>query len=78
MDFPGSGQKANVDDLNSERSYGRMKANMNTVAGNEGPVLDIARRFPRIDVLGLNPDSVKTGIRANIFLSKMLLQFSGG
>ncbi|RKD50359.1 MULTISPECIES: hypothetical protein [unclassified Rhizobium] len=55
-----------------------MKANMNTVAGNEGPVLDIARRFPRIDVLGLNPDSVKTGIRANIFLSKMLLQFSGG
>ena len=45
---------------------------------NEGPVLDIARRFPRIDGLGLNPDSAKTGIRANIFLSKMLLQFSGG
>ena len=73
MGYPGSGQKANVADLNSERSYGRMKAHMNTVAGNEVLVLDGARRFHEIDVFGLNPGFVKTGIRANLFGSKVLL-----
>ena len=73
MGFPGSGQAANVEDLNSERSYGRMKAHMNTVAGNEALVLDVARRFPDIDVFGLNPGFVKTGIRVNSFGSNKLL-----
>ncbi|MFK0167134.1 SDR family NAD(P)-dependent oxidoreductase [Rhizobium sp. NPDC090279] len=78
MGFPGSGQKANVDDLNSKKSYGRMKAHMNTVAGNEALVLDVARRFPQIDVFGLNPGFVKTGIRANLFGSKLLLKIAEG
>jgi NAD(P)-dependent dehydrogenase (short-subunit alcohol dehydrogenase family) len=78
MGFPGSGQKANVADLNSENSYGRMKAHMNTVAGNEALVLDVARRFPQIDVFGLNPGFVKTGIRANLFGSKLLLMIAEG
>lgn len=67
MGFPGSGQRANVDDLNSDRSYGGMTAHMNTVAGNEALVLDAAHRYPDIDSFGLNPGFVKTGIRANLF-----------
>jgi NAD(P)-dependent dehydrogenase (short-subunit alcohol dehydrogenase family) len=67
MGFPGSGQVANVDDLNSEKSYARMKAHSNTVAGNEALVLDAARRHPNVDFFGLNPGFVKTGIRGNLF-----------
>ncbi|WP_426442843.1 SDR family NAD(P)-dependent oxidoreductase [Bradyrhizobium genosp. P] len=73
MGFPGSNQTADVGDLNSERGYGRIKAHSNTVAGNEVLVLDFARRFPGIDVFGLNPGFVKTNIRANLLGSKKLL-----
>ena len=38
---------------------------MNTVAANEALVLDAATRYPRLDVLGINPGLVKTDIRAN-------------
>ena len=67
MGFPGSGQRANVVDLNSERSYGRMTAHMTTVAGNEALVVDAARRYPDLLTFGLNPGFVKTGIRTNLF-----------
>jgi NAD(P)-dependent dehydrogenase (short-subunit alcohol dehydrogenase family) len=78
MGYPGSGQKADVADLNSERRYGRMKAHMNTVAGNEALVVDAGRCFPDIDVFGLNPGFVKTGIRGNLFGSKLLLTIVEG
>lgn len=67
MGFPGSGQRANVADLNSESFYGRMTAHMNTVAGNEALVVDAARRYPDLLTFGLNPGFVKTGIRSNLF-----------
>ncbi|WFU27631.1 SDR family NAD(P)-dependent oxidoreductase [Bradyrhizobium sp. CB1717] len=70
--FPGTEQKANVDDLNSERSYKRFAAHSNTVAGNEVLVLEAARRFPDVDVFGLNPGFVKTNIRANLLGSRAL------
>jgi NAD(P)-dependent dehydrogenase (short-subunit alcohol dehydrogenase family) len=73
MGFPGSGQKATLDDLNSERSYGRMSAHMNTVAGNEALALDAAVRYPNVDVFGLNPGFVSTGIRSNLFGGKTWL-----
>ncbi len=73
MGFPGSGQKAVIDDLNSDRNYGRMRAHMNTVAGNEALVLDAARRYPQFDTFGLNPGFVKTDIRGNLFGGKNLL-----
>lgn len=73
MGFPGSGQKADVEDLNSERSYGRMRAHMNTVAGNEALVLDAAERCPNLDIFGLNPGFVKTGIRSQLFGGKKWL-----
>ncbi|CDM61157.1 MULTISPECIES: hypothetical protein [Rhizobium] len=77
--FPGSGQSANIEDLNSEKSYGRMKAHMNTVAGNEALVLDVVRRFPDVDVVALNPGFVKTGIRGNLFgCNKLLLKIIEG
>lgn len=72
MGFPGTEQTANVDDLNSERSYKRFAAHSNTVAGNEVLVLDAARRFPDVDVFGLNPGFVKTNIRANLLGSRAL------
>ncbi|MBR0715143.1 SDR family NAD(P)-dependent oxidoreductase [Bradyrhizobium liaoningense] len=72
MGFPGSGQAGDVGDLNSEKSYGRWKAHMNTVAGNEAIVLDARDRYPRIDAFGLNPGFVKTDIRANLFGWKWL------
>lgn len=74
MGFPGSGQVANIDDLNSEKRYARMKAHSNTVVGNEVLVLDAASRYPHVDFFGLNPGFVKTGIRSNLFgKSKWLL-----
>lgn len=74
MGFPGSNQTGDVDDLNSEKKYGRWSAHMKTVAGNEAMVLEASRRFPDIDVFGLNPGFVKTDIRGNLFGSKLLLK----
>lgn len=42
-----------------------MPAHMNTVAGNEALVLDAVRRYPDINVYGLNPGLIKTNIRSN-------------
>ncbi|SCB18995.1 SDR family NAD(P)-dependent oxidoreductase [Rhizobium multihospitium] len=71
--FPGTGQAGAVDDLNTEKKYGRWRAHSNTVAGNEALVLDAARRFPEVDFFGLNPGFVKTNIRGNLFGSNRLL-----
>ncbi len=70
---PGTEQKADVDDLNSELSYKRFAAHSNTVAGNEVLVLEAARRFANVDIFGLNPGFVKTGIRANLLGSRTLV-----
>lgn len=69
MAFPGSGHIGNPADLNCERSYGALPAHMNTVAGNEILVLTNARRYPHLNVFGLNPGLIKTNIRDN-FLGK--------
>jgi NAD(P)-dependent dehydrogenase (short-subunit alcohol dehydrogenase family) len=66
MGFPGTGQVGTqLDDWNAERAYDAMAVHMNTVAGNEALVLDAKQRYPELDVFGLNPGLVKTGIRAN-------------
>lgn len=70
MGFPGTEQKADVDDLNSEQGYRRFSAHSNTVSGNEVLVLQAARRFPDVDVFGLNPGFVRTNIRANLLGSR--------
>lgn len=67
MGYPGSGQLGNYADLNAERSYKAMPVHMNTVAGNEMLVLDAARRYPYLNVYGLNPGLIKTNIRDNFF-----------
>jgi NAD(P)-dependent dehydrogenase (short-subunit alcohol dehydrogenase family) len=67
MGFPGVGQAGNVSDLNSEQSYGRWAAHMNTVAGNEILVLDAAKRYPNASFFGLNPGFIKSSIRSNLF-----------
>jgi NAD(P)-dependent dehydrogenase (short-subunit alcohol dehydrogenase family) len=72
--FPGTGQVGQVDDLNSEKKYGRWTAHSNTVAGNEVLVLDAAKRHPHASFFGLNPGFVKTNIRRNLFGSNLLLR----
>ena len=65
MGYPGTGQAGMLDNLNGEKSYGATSAHMNTVAGNEMLVLDAARRYPNVNVFGLNPGLLKTEIRNN-------------
>ncbi|HXD20366.1 MAG TPA: SDR family NAD(P)-dependent oxidoreductase [Vicinamibacterales bacterium] len=65
MGYPGTGQAGMPDDLNGERSYSAMPVHMNTVAGNEMLVLDAARRYPNVNVYGLNPGLIKSEIRSN-------------
>jgi NAD(P)-dependent dehydrogenase (short-subunit alcohol dehydrogenase family) len=65
MGFPGTGSAGKPADLNSEKSYQAFSAHSNTVAGNEALVLDAARRYPQLEVFGLNPGLIKTAIRSN-------------
>jgi hypothetical protein len=51
---------------------------MDTVAGNEALVLNSSKQFPDIDVFGLNPGFVRTGIRSNVFGFKLLLKIAEG
>jgi NAD(P)-dependent dehydrogenase (short-subunit alcohol dehydrogenase family) len=66
MGFPGTEQKGNVDDLNSEDHYSALRAHANTVMGNEALVLDSATRYPQINFYGLNPGLIKSNIRAGV------------
>jgi len=65
--FPGAGQAGELGDLNAERAYNPLTVHMNTVAGNEALVLHgaAAWRARGVDVYGLNPGLVRTGIRTN-------------
>jgi NAD(P)-dependent dehydrogenase (short-subunit alcohol dehydrogenase family) len=71
--YPGAGQIGNPDDLNAERTYKAFPQHMNTVAGNEILVLDAARRYPHLNVFGINPGLVKTNIRSNLLGHKKLV-----
>ncbi len=65
MGFPGTDQKAALDDLNADRHYEAMPVHMQTVAGNEALVLDGVKRYPDVLFFGLNPGLIATDIRAN-------------
>jgi NAD(P)-dependent dehydrogenase (short-subunit alcohol dehydrogenase family) len=67
MGYPGMGQRAAIHDLNSEKSYARWQAHANSVAGNEALVYDASKRYPYLDVFGLNPGFVQTNMRNDIF-----------
>lgn len=62
--FPGTNQKGNINDFNSEEIYSLMSAHSNTVIGNEALVLDSALRFPKINYYGMNPGLMKSNIRS--------------
>ena len=63
--FPGTNQKGNSDDFNSDRSYSLMAAHSNTVIGNEALVLDSVARYPDVNFFGMNPGLMKSSIRSN-------------
>lgn len=67
MGFPGTENLGDITDLNAERGYAAMTVHMNTVAGNEALVIELARRHPEAGFFGLNPGLIKTNIRANLF-----------
>ena len=60
--LPGSNQKGNPDDFNSEGSYSLLTAHSNTVIGNEALVLDGAVRYPKVNFYRLSPGIIKSGI----------------
>ncbi len=62
--FPGTDQKGNLDDFNSDHSYGLMAAHSNTVIGNEALVLDGATRYPAVNFYGINPGLMRSTIRS--------------
>ena len=62
--FPGTNQKGNLNDFNSESSYSLMAAHSNTVIGNEALVLDGAIRYPSVNFYGMNPGLIKSNIRS--------------
>lgn len=72
--FPGTNQKGDIDDLNSEGDYSLMTAHSNTVIGNEALVLDGAARYPHVNFYGLNPGLKKSNIRAGMFGEGSLVQ----
>ena len=65
--FPGSGQKGNLDDINSEKSYagGLGQAHVNTVVVNEALVYHYKDKLAAqgVSVFGLNPGLIATDIR---------------
>lgn len=64
MGFPGGEKTATLDDLNSETSYKWTVAHANTVVCNEAFVLDGAKRYPALNLYGLNPGIIKSNIMA--------------
>ena len=74
MGFPGepSIKIADLDDLNSEKSYDQMAVHLGTVAVNEALVLETAKNKRGILVFGLNPGLIQTDIRQYAFGQGML------
>lgn len=72
--FPGTDQKGDIDDLNSEGEYSLMTAHSNTVIGNEALVLDAVARYPQVNFYGLNPGLKKSNIRAGMLGEGSLVQ----
>lgn len=68
--FPGGGQRADLNDLNSEREYKAMRAHSFTVAGNEALVVDAANRYEGVEWFGVSPGLIRTGIREVAFHGK--------
>jgi hypothetical protein len=64
--FPSANQTGSMDDFNSEQQYKLMIAHSNTVIGNEALVLDSASRYPEVNFYGLNPEPMKSNIRAGV------------
>lgn len=65
MGYPGADNIGKADDLNAEKSYKALDVHLNTVAGNEMLVLDLAKKYQNINFYGLNPGLLPTNIRSN-------------
>ena len=67
LGYPGKNYECELDDFNSNKNYSPIAAHMRTVVGNEALVEYVSLRFDRsINVFGVNPGIIKTGIRENL------------
>jgi hypothetical protein len=64
--YPGKDLACDLDDFNSQKNYSPMTAHSRTVAGNEALVEYTSRLNRNINVFGVNPGLIQTGIRENL------------
>jgi len=61
------GTESTIEDFNGLKSYQTFTQHMNTVTSNDALVLGLRQRRPDLEIYGLNPGIIKTGIRANVY-----------
>jgi len=71
------GHEARIEDFNGLHSYSSFPQHMNTVIANDALILGFRQRRPDLDIYGLNPGLIKTGIRANVYSGNRLEAFIG-
>ena len=67
MGYPGDDLEIKNWNTLDETKYGLLEQHMNTIVANEALVLGYRSRFPNIEIFGLNPGLVQTGIRAGAY-----------
>jgi NAD(P)-dependent dehydrogenase (short-subunit alcohol dehydrogenase family) len=72
--FPGGERSLNFADVESSQNYRWQTAHSNTVVFNEALVLDMASRFPDINIFGMNPGIIKTDIMSGVLGQSSLTQ----
>jgi nucleoside-diphosphate-sugar epimerase len=65
MGYPGNDY--HLEDFNGLKNYRAWPQHVNTIVCNEALTLAYRRKFPEIEIYGLNPGLVKTDIRSNIY-----------
>lgn len=72
MAFPGAEEK--IVDLNGEHKYKSWPQHMNTVIVNDVTVLSYRKLYPGVEIYGLNPGLIRTGIRDSMYGNKRLMK----
>lgn len=73
MGFPGEELEVKNWNTQDPEKYGVMEQHMNTVVANEALVVGYRARFPAVEIYGLNPGMVQTGIRSNVYTGAVWL-----
>lgn len=66
LGYPGKDVSCDLDDFNSNKNYSPITAHARTIVGNEALVEFTSRSNRNINVFGVNPGLIKTGLRENL------------